>query len=279
MEMSRVILCETTPTTTSYIFPNTKVEVFSYEELCFYVYNNIALIEEDYISTGLFNWIETELGLSDLAEKLRLVKEKEHTDLTDLLTTILTYKEFYTIPEVKSFILQRERMKGLAAPQFRKMQADGYLRYHKYLRAAAIYDEILEQISEGKNDALIGAIYHNKAVALAHNFELKAATENYLKAYELTKNDASIYSYLLLMAAMKERSDVEVLAQYYHAEDLIESIYDTLEDSEADVIGSPIYHRMEKAIFHYRKNNLTDFNKSMDVVIEQLKTEFREQTV
>lgn len=277
--MSRVILCETTPTTTSYIFPNTKVEVFSYEELCFYIYNNAALIEEDYIGVAMFNWIDINLGLKELADKLRLIKEKDNTDLTDLLTTILTYKEFYTIPEVKAFILQRERMKGMSTPQFRKMQADGYLRYHKYLRAAAIYDDILEQNEDLQHDALLGAIYHNKAVALAHNFELKAAAENYIKAYELTQNETSIFSYLLLMATMRERADVEVLAKYYHVEELVDNIYEVIGDAEADVTGSPIYHRIEKAIFHYQKNNLTDFNKSMDVVIEQLKSEFREQTV
>ena len=58
-----------------------------------------------------------------------------------------------------------------------------------------------------------------------------------------------------------------------------ESIYDALQDTEEDVVGAPIYHRMEKAIFHYEKNNLTDFSKRMDTVIEYLKTEFREQSV
>lgn len=277
--MARVILCETTPATTSYIFPNTKVEVFSYEELCFYIYNNVALIEEDYLGNTMFNWIESELKMPELAEKLRLIKNKENTDLTDLLTSILTYKEFYTIPEVKAFILQRERMKGMTKLQFRKLQADGYLRYHKYMRAAAIYDEILEQNKDLQHDSLLGSIYHNKAVALAHNFELKAATENYIKAYELTQNETSIFSYLLLMATMKERADVEVLAKYYHVEELVDSVYEVIGDAEKDVTGSPIYHRIEKSIFHYRKNNLTDFNKSMDVIIEQLKSEFREQTV
>ena len=108
--MGRVILCETQPAATSYIFPNTKIEVFSYEELCYYIYNNIALIAEEYIATPMFNWIAEDLGLSDLAESLRQIKEKETTDLTDLLTAILTYKEYYTIPEVKEFILRMERM-------------------------------------------------------------------------------------------------------------------------------------------------------------------------
>lgn len=277
--MARVILCETKTATTSYIFPNTKIEVFSYEELCYYIYNNIALISEEYVGKKLFDWIEKELDMEELALKLRVVKEKESTDLTDLLTTILTHKEFYTIPEVKEFILQIERMKGLTAPKFRKKQADGFLRYRKYVKAASIYDEILDQYPDMNNDKLLGAIYHNRAVALANNFELKEAMLSYQKAYDLTGNKESIYQYLLLMATMKEQSDVEVMAKYYGVEDFVLKIYDAIDDAQKDVTGSPLYHRMEKAMFHYEKNNLTDFNKRMDTVIEKLKTEFREQVV
>ena len=77
--MGRVILCETVPATTSYIFPNTKIEVFSYEELCYYMYNNIALVSEEYIGVAMFHWIEQELHLPDLADSLRALKEKETT--------------------------------------------------------------------------------------------------------------------------------------------------------------------------------------------------------
>lgn len=276
--MGRVILCETIPAKISYIFPNTKIEVFSYEELCFYVYNNIALISEEHIGVTMFHWIEVELELPELAQKLRTIKQKDTTDLTDLLTTILTFREYYTIPEIKEFILQIERMKGLTPPQYRKLQADGFLRYRKYLKAAAIYDEILEQYPDLQNDKLLGAIYHNRAVALANNFELTDAAESYLKAYGYTKNNSSIYEYLLIMATMKERSDIEVLAKYYDVEEMVEPIYNAIQDAEADVTGSPIYHSMEKAMFHYEKNNLTDFNKRMDIVIERLKTDFRAQT-
>ena len=276
--MGRVILCETQPAETSYIFPNTKIEVFSYEELCFYIYNNIALISEEYMDVHMFNWIENGLKLPMLAGQLRAVKEKDSTDLTDLLTTILTYKEFYTVSEVKEFIYQMERMKGLTPPQFRKMQADGFLRYRKYLKAASIYDELLEQYPDMQNDNLLGAIYHNKAIALAHNFELKEAMEAYLKAYELTGNPRSIFEYLLLMATLREREEVAVLAKFHGVEDMLGEIYEAIDAAVTDVTGSPIYHRLEKAMYHYQKNYLADFNRKMDTVIEHLKSEFREQT-
>lgn len=277
--MARVILCETKTATTSYIFPNTKIEVFSYEELCYYIYNNIALISEEYVGKKMFDWIEKELDMKELAWKLRVVKDKESTDLTDSLTTILTHKEFYTISEVKEFIFRIERMKGLTPPQFRKKQADGFLRYRKYVKAASIYDEILEQYPDMNNDRLLGTIYHNRAVALANNFELEEAMKSYQKAYELLGDKESIYQYLLLLATMKGKSDVEVMAKHYGVEDYMVHIYDAIDNAEQDVVGSPLYHRMEKAMFHYQKNNLTDFNKRMDTVIERLKTEFREQVV
>ncbi len=277
--MGRVILCETVPATTSYIFPNTKIEVFSYEELCYYIYNNIALVSEEYIGVAMFHWIEQELHLPDLADSLRALKEKETTDLTDLLTAILTYKEYYTIPEIKEFILQIERMKGLTAPQYRKLQADGFLRYHKYLKAAAIYDEILDQYPDIGNDKLLATIYHNRGIAYASNFELEDAMESYRKSYEITGSRQTMYQYLLLMATVKERSDVEVMAKYYQVEDLVPQIYDAIEDAQEDVTGSPIYHRMERAMYHFQKNNLTDFSQRMDTVLEHLKEEFRQQTV
>ena len=275
--MGRVILCETKPSATSYIFPNTKIEVFSYEELCYYIYNNIALISEEHISTPMFSWIREELSLDGLADTLIRLKEKDGTDLTDLLTAILTYREYYSIAEVKDFILRRERMKNLSAVRFRKLQADGFLRYHKYLRALSIYDEILEQNRDMKNVELLGAIYHNRAVALANNFELEGALDSYLKSYELTGNSKSIYEYLLLMATMKQREDIETLAKFYNVEDRVDDIYYAIDDAKKDVVGSPIYHRMEKAIYHFEKNNLTDFNERMDTVIDKLKQEFRGQ--
>ena len=277
--MARVILCETKVATTSYIFPNTKIEVFSYEELCYYVYNNIALLSEEYIGKKLFDWIEKELEMEELALKLRVVKDKDSTDLTDLLTTILTHKEFYTIPEIKEFIVQIERIKGVSAPQFRKKQADGFLRYRKYVKAASIYDEILEQYSDMNNDKLLGAIYHNRAVALANNFELEEAMSSYKKAFELTENKESLYQYMLLLATVKDQAEVQEMAKLHGVEEFVLKIYDAIDDVQTDVKGSPLYRRMEKAIFHYQKNNLTDFNNRMDAVIEELKTEIREQVV
>ncbi len=275
--MARVILCKTQPAKTSYIFPNTKIEVFSYEELCYYIYNNIALVSEEHIGTPFIQWIRNELKLADLADKLVQIRDKSGTDLTDILTVILTYREYYSIDEVKEFILLRERMKTLPYERTRKLQADGFLRYHKYIKALSIYDEILEKNPDMNDVKLKAAIYHNRAVAYANNFELAPAMESYKMSYDLTGNRKSLKEYLLLLATMKDKKEIEKVADSYDAKDMVEDIYYAISDAQKDVVGSMDYHRLEKAIYHYEKNNLTDFSNQLDTVIESLKTEFRSQ--
>ena len=275
--MARVILCTTQPAKTSYIFPNTKIEVFSYEELCYYIYNNIALVSEEHVGTPFIQWIRNELGLADLADMLVQIREKTGTDLTDILTAILTYREYYSIDEVKEFILLRERMKTLPYERTRKLQADGFLRYHKYIKALSIYDEILEKNPDMNDIKLKASIYHNRAVAYANNFELAPALDSYMKSYELTGNRKSLKEYLLLLATMKDKKEIEKVADSYDAKDMVEEIYYAISDAQQDVAGSMDYHRLEKAVFHHEKNNLTDFSKQLDVVIESLKSEFRSQ--
>ena len=129
------------------------------------------------------------------------------------------------------------------------------------------------------NDKLLGAIYHNRAVALANNFELEEAMSSYKKAFELTENKESLYQYMLLLATVKDQAEVQEMAKLHGVEEFVLKIYDAIDDVQTDVKGSPLYRRMEKAIFHYQKNNLTDFNNRMDAVLEELKTEIREQVV
>ena len=68
--MSKIILCSNKVAETPFTFLNTKVEIYTYEELCFYIYNNTMLISKSSLSEKLFNWIRVELGMEELADKL-----------------------------------------------------------------------------------------------------------------------------------------------------------------------------------------------------------------
>ena len=68
--MSKIILCTRKEASHPFIFLNTKVEINTYEELCFYIYNNTVLISKSSLSEKLFDWIRDELDMPELAAKL-----------------------------------------------------------------------------------------------------------------------------------------------------------------------------------------------------------------
>ena len=45
--MGKIIVCNTKTAQNPYTFLNTKVSVYSYEELCYYLYNNMVLVGEE----------------------------------------------------------------------------------------------------------------------------------------------------------------------------------------------------------------------------------------
>ena len=74
--MSKIIICREKTAETPFVFLNTKVEIYTYEELCFYIYNNTVLISKSTLSEKLFSWIRDELGMTQLAERLFALSNK-----------------------------------------------------------------------------------------------------------------------------------------------------------------------------------------------------------
>ena len=64
------------------------MEINTYEELCFYIYNNTVLISKSSLSEKLFDWIRDELDMPELAAKLVALSNKA-TFAQDLLVEIL----------------------------------------------------------------------------------------------------------------------------------------------------------------------------------------------
>ena len=166
--MSKILLCTTKEASHPFIFLNTKVEINTYEELCFYIYNNTVLISKSSISEKLFDWIRDELGMAQLASKLVALSNKT-TYVQDLLVEILNEGDYYEPEEITTYIEAWQKYRKLSPNQRKKLKADGYLGYRRYIKAASIYDEIIEEAKDIEDKVFVGNVYHNRAVAAANN--------------------------------------------------------------------------------------------------------------
>ena len=277
--MGKIIVCSSKQAETPFTFLNTKVEIYTYEELCFYIYNNTVLISKTALSDKLWDWIREELDMPQLADRLVGLANKT-TFVQDLLVEILNAGEYYTPEEVKTYAAAWQKYRKLSPLQREKLKADGYLGYRRFIRASIIYDSIIEQADEIQDKEFLGNVYHNRAVAAANNLDTDDAKMFFLKAYDLNNNQESLKGYFYVVSATE---DITTLRSEVHkmglSEQYFEDIMMEIGDSKDDVREMTIYAMLQRAIYNKMHKDMTDYDKRMDIILAQLKDEFRDQIV
>ena len=277
--MSKVILCTSKEATHPYIFLNTKVEINNYEELCFYIYNNTVLISKSSLSDKLFDWIRDEIDMPELAAKLVAMSNKTPF-AQDLLVEILNAGNYYEEEEIISYMEAWQKYRRLTASQRKKLKADGYLGYRRYIKAASIYDDILDNQEDIVDKIFLGNVYHNRAVASANNLDTEKAKEYFLKAYELNQNPDSVRGYMIVFAASSDTATIQQeMRKYELDEEYFENLMTEIGESNDDVREMTIFSMLQRAVYNRMNKDMIDYDKRMDIILSQLKDEFREQAI
>lgn len=277
--MGKVILCSARQAVVPYTFMNTKVEVYSYEELCFYIYNNIALLNPEQFQGKLVQWLKSELGMEGLAVTV-MEKLASQDTFTNILAAILSAGEYYSEKEVQAFVEKQNLLALLPEEEKEKLRADSFLMYKRMLKAISLYDDILRREAEIKEQNFLGNVYHNKGTALAKNMELTKAKLCFLEAYQRNKKRASLEAYVILRLLEAPRETVEEEARTFGMEEAdFVRIADNLEDATEDAESTVAYVRYQKAVYNKEHGDYEAFNQRVDMLLNQWKEEFREQVI
>lgn len=277
--MGKVILCEARQAVVPYTFMNTKVEVYSYEELCFYIYNNAVLLNPEQFQGRLVQWIKTELGMEGLAGKLMELLAGD-SSFIEILVAILSAGSYYETAEIRQFIDKQELVTLLPAEEKTKLRADSFLMYKRVLKAISLYDGILRQEETIEDKKFLGDVYHNKGVALAKNMELAKAKLCFLEAYERNKKKPSLEAYIMIRLLEAPVETVQSEAETFGMEEPdFARARMLLEDAVEDSRNTAVYTRYEKALYNKNHGDYEAFNQRVDMLLNQWKEEFREQVV
>lgn len=277
--MGRIILCQDRQAVIPYRFSNTKIEVYSYEELCFYIYNNVALLNPEQLQGKLVQWIKSELRMEELAARL-LEQLAADASMTELLVTILSAGHYYEAAEIRQFRDKQELVALLPEEEKLKLKADSFLMYKRLLKAISLYNTILLHENQIEDRKFLGDVYHNKGVALAKNMEVTKAKLAFLEAFERNQKQASLEAYLMLRLQETELSVVEEEARAFGMDEAdFQRLVMLLEDAAEDAESTAAYTRYQKAIYNKERGDYEAFNQRIDMMLNQWKEDFREQIV
>lgn len=185
--MGAVKICVHEAAKTPFYVETTGIHLYSMEELAYYLYKNIYLIDERIIEEKLYSWLEKELGLEKLAEKLRN-GTSTGIHVYNQVMTILQASEYYSENELAQLSEKIKEISGLQAQERMKHKADELLENENYWAAITEYERLLSirQNTRLTVDFYAG-VWNNLAVSYARLFLFEKAAGCFECAYQFQK--------------------------------------------------------------------------------------------
>lgn len=171
-----------------------KIKLYTIEELCFYLYQNVEHLDEEVMNDVLYQWLETELMQPKLASILRQEQAKGQ-DASWCVWVLLNEVGMYTSEEMEEIRQYCFVIKNLDGFERCKLKADRLFRNGKYTRSILEYRALLELMPEDEYEQLKGNVWHNLGVAYTRLFMFTEATRCFKIAYEKNGNEKSKQAY------------------------------------------------------------------------------------
>lgn len=231
--MGLVKLCIHETAKTPYYVEATGIHLYSIEELAYYLYENIYLIDDRIIEEKLYSWIEKELELPALTEKLRSGRSTG-THVYNQVMAILQASEYYSEEELSQLSEKIKTISGLQTQERMKYKADEMLQNENYWAAITEYERILSIRQSSKLTVEFYAnVWNNLAACYARLFLFEKAASCFESAYQFQKipeyKERAFYARKL---AAYGREEEESLSERQISEEFVQKACQALNDLE-----------------------------------------------
>ena len=248
--MSAYILCQTRRTETPFFLENISTNIYSLEELCYFLYHNLPLVDETVIREDLCRWIETELRLPALAERLRPHLGR-FSDLQDFLYPIFKEINYLNYDELRSLSTRLSQLESQTLYERQKLKGDAMVKNGMTVNAIRTYQKLLsyaelslppeEMMEEEKRFA--SSVHHNLGCAYARLFQMDKAVECFWTSYLLVPDQKELATYLLCYKNARTPLEYESRLEELSVEEAVKRQVEEKLDHFARLPETPVYGR------------------------------------
>jgi tetratricopeptide (TPR) repeat protein len=275
-KMGEILFCNQPIAALPYYIEGISWNVYSLEELCYYIENNTYLLERDFMTEELCTWIGKEIKNEKLAEQLRDIMRMDGR-LSEFVLAILSESGYCPRDNVKEIVRLIREMEEKSDFECNKVRADRLMEKEKYLGSIYEYKSLLESDDAGaQSPVLIGNIWHNLGVAYSRLFLFGEAIHCYEKAYDLNGNEESLKAALFAYRCLKDEIGFAKLAQATGlSEDQIQAMKQELSVVSRCEATKEFENKLEAIAIMNTHGNKEEFQKAVSNVIFNWKEEYR----
>ena len=186
--MGELILCMQSPAGMPYYMEQTGTNLYSMEELSWFVLNHTDYLDDSFFSEELLVWMEREQNQVDRVKLLRK-RIRERAGLDELVGILLDSNGFCSKEEKAEIVHALCDIAELTPKERLKLRADRKVKNHHYHEAIRIYQELL---ASDDAPALLaeqtGNIWNNMGVAYTGLFQYQEAARCFGQGYHFNNN-------------------------------------------------------------------------------------------
>jgi len=255
--MGSLVLCHEKHATHPYEISRIHCKIFTIEELCYYLCNNLYLIDYTIMNEQLCVWLDEELEMPGLAGQLRDVI-RLHGSVEKFVVTILKDSKIYKDPEMIRIQNTLERLKNQKDIEKQKYKADNLLESGEIEEAILVYQAILNQEKdESVDDKFYGRIYAGLGAAYGKLFLYQESARMYDRAYQICEDKALLKPYLYASYKYMSLEEYHILLTKH--EDYVEinaQMRQEIEDIKENLQLEPNKVLLDKWKRQYRRSHI-----------------------
>ena len=274
--MGEILFCNQPIAAMPYYIEGISWNVYSLEELCYYIENNTYLLEKDFMTEELCTWVGKEIKNEKLAERLRDILRMDGR-LSEYVLAILVecgYTPKDTIREVVRLIREMEEKSDF---ECNKVRADRLMEKEKYLSSIYEYKNLLESDDAGgQPPQLIGNIWHNLGTAYARLFLFQEAIHCYERAYYLNNQEESLKASLMAYRCLKDEDGFMHTAKANGlSEEEITRLKNELSIASRSEATKKFEEKLEAIAMMNENGQKSEYQKAISNIIFNWKEEYR----
>ena len=273
--MGELLLCDRPIAAMPFYLEGLSVNVYSLEELNYYILNNTFLLDSDFMSNELCEWIRDELKQPKLAEKLERII-LYHGRLAEFVLEILDHTGYCTKSEKQKIIENVKQLEEKSDFECSKMRADKLMENGKYLNGIYEYKKLLEsKEADGENEQIKAKIIHNLGTAYARLFLFDDAAKYYRHAYLISNDSESLKECLLACICMHDNNAFRITADEFGvSHEQINNITEFFSQEGRDEEITSFDDKLDNMAAE-KKADKDAYNKEMAAIILACKEQYR----
>lgn len=261
---------------TPFYFEKVYVNLYSVEELCYVLYENAFLIDNDIVNRELADWIYNQLGLTELAGSLYTLIN-QNAQAVAFVGTILDYVGFYSKDEIEKVESILRMNVSMSVFEKWKAKADFLLENRHYRLAVKEYRHVLDSLSDDET-ALKSKIYNNMGVAFMALYLAADAAECFKDAYEIDPGNEEAYGHYLAAMRLRLSDDdyIKLIASKQEAYKQSIGIESRFEEAKNSFESSDRARSMRDLFALKDTGNASLYYEEIGRMTEKLKADYRD---